>query len=442
MFGVIYVRALPSSIILVSDTIWNMTGWIPKISTTAGKISTNVFYQLLGKVIGAGTTFFITTYLAHLFGPHGYGDVVKIVTYVSGFFIISDFGFNAIYLKDAQKVYALPSLILLRTVLSFVLVCLSYLLLRVIPIGAIDGYTSSVRFGILLYAPAILFQTVITTVNAVFQKHLRYDYSLYAISCGSIVSLFALFILPKFFFSPSVIGATIYLSASITTSIAAFLFLQRLENISMHINVAYTKVLLLSSIPVGITLVANILYAHADSVVLTLTRTTREVGTYGLAYRFFETLLVIPTFVMNAAYPILLTTSKHSPVSLFHRYKKLVISLFTLSIVVAVVSWICAPLLSYIRLDFIESVDYIRILILSLPFYFLSSLMMWMLFIFNKRWELACIYIIAMAVNIGANILLVPDHGAMYSAWITVYSEGLVLAATYSLVSRMWKTNI
>lgn len=416
-----------------------MTEWVPKISTTAGQISTNVLYQLLGKVVGAGTTFFITTYLAYLFGPHGYGDIVKIVTYVSGFFIIADFGFNAIYLNDAQKVYALPSLIFLRSALSLVLLCISYLLLHFIPIGAIDGYTSSVRFGILLYAPAIIFQAVITTVNAVFQKHLRYDYSLYAISCGSAISLLALFLLPNFFSSPSFIGSLIYLSASIVTSIAAFLFMQRLEKISMHVSFAYTKLLLLSSIPVGITLIANILYAHADSVVLTLTRTTREVGTYGLAYRFFETLLVIPTFIMNAAYPILLQTSRSSPASLFHRYKKLTLLLSALSIIVMVISWICAPLLSYIRLDFIESVVYIRILILSLPFFFLSSLMMWMLFIFNKRWELSCIYLVAMVINIGANIVYVSTYGAYASAWITVWSEGLVLIATYSLLSRVWK---
>ncbi len=410
----------------------------PKSSSAAIQISTNIFYQLAGKIVGAGTTFFVTLYLARLLGPLGYGDIVKVVMYVSAFFIIADFGFNAVYLSDAQTQYTFPSLFFLRLLWSFVLLGIAYVLLGVVPVGINDGYTLVVRTGILLYAPSILFQSIITTSNAVFQKHLRYDYSFYSVSFGSFVGLFALYFFSTIPFSPPLIGAGVYLSASIASAVFAFICMSRLERLTTHYNGEYMKKLFVASFPVGLTLMANLIYAHADSVILTLTRTTIEVGTYGFAYRFFETILVIPTFIMNASYPILLTSKQQSFISLVTRYRKLGFALTLLSVVFGVSVWILAPFLSVIRPDFSTSAEYLRILALSLPLFFLSSLVMWMLFVFNKRWELSVIYLIAMVINIGANVLFVPTYGAHASAWITLCSEALVLVATHSVLLRAW----
>ena len=418
-----------------------MSFWFKKSSPIVAQISANVLFQLAGKIVGAGTTFFITLYLARLLGPYGYGDIVKVITYVSAFFIIADFGFNAVYLVDSQKSYTLSSLFLLRLAWSFLLLILAYILLRFLPIGVYDGYTTAVRLGIFLYAPSIIFQSIITTANAVFQKYLRYDYSFYAVSFGSIIGLISLYVLSRVPYSPSFIGAGVYLSASFSTALIAFFYMHRLENVSSRYRFSYMKKLFVASLPIGITLVANLIYAHADSFVLTLTRSTVEVGTYGFAYRFFETLLVVPTFIMNASYPVLLASKNQSAASLTNRYRKLFTSMIILSVTIAVGVWFMAPLLSIVRPEFIESSSFIRILVLSLPLFFLSSLVMWMLFVFNKRWELAFIYAIAMVINIGANILLVPLYGAYASAWITIFSEALVLAATYSVLWAAWREN-
>lgn len=415
-----------------------MSIWFKKSSPIAMQISANVLFQLAGKIVGAGTTLFITLYLARLLGSYGYGDIVKVITYVSAFFIIADFGFNAVYLVDSQKLYTLPSLFFLRILWSFALLFAAYALLRFFPIGVYDGYTKAVRLGIFLYAPSIIFQSIITTANAVFQKYLRYDYSFYAVSFGSIIGLISLYVLSRVPYSPSLIGAGVYLSASFSTALVAFLYMRRLENVSTRYRFSYMKKLFVTSLPIGITLVANLIYAHADSFVLTLTRSTVEVGTYGFAYRFFETLLVVPTFIMNASYPVLLASKKQSMITLKSRYKKLLVSMGLLSVVISVGVWFMAPLLSIVRQDFFASVSFIRILVLSLPLFFLSSLVMWMLFVFNKRWELAFIYVAAMLINIGANVLLVPLYGAYASAWITICSEALVLAATYSVLWRVW----
>jgi O-antigen/teichoic acid export membrane protein len=186
--------------------------------------------------------------------------------------------------------------------------------------------------------------------------------------------------------------------------------------------------LLVPAIPLGITLIFNLVYFRADSVVITLTRPTAEVGIYGLAYKVFEVILVFPTFFMNAVYPLMVseTVGKSNG-----RLKKIFMSSFLFllatSVVAVLVLWFAAPLLSLIKSDFTPSVGALRVLSLGLPFFFVTSTTMWALIALKKQKALAGIYGVSMIVNIVGNILLVPQYGFMAAAWLTVACEGLVL---------------
>src|SRR5207244_1517417 len=101
--------------------------------------------------------------------------------------------------------------------------------------------------------------------------------------------------------------------------------------------------LLLPSLPLGITLLFNLVYFRADSIILTLTRPTAEVGIYGLAYKVFEIVLVFPTFFMNAVYPLLLE-KQNFQFSIFNFQSKTVLRksfliLFATSFIAAVTLW-------------------------------------------------------------------------------------------------------
>jgi O-antigen/teichoic acid export membrane protein len=198
------------------------------------------------------------------------------------------------------------------------------------------------------------------------------------------------------------------------------------------------------SAPLGITLLFNLVYFRVDSIILTLTRTTAEVGVYGLAYKIFELPLVIPTFFMNALYPVMLEHTVHGTRYTESEYisvlKKSAGLLFAGSLIVIGALWIGAPIISFIRTDFVGGTQVLRVLALGLPFFFLSSLTMWTLIAKKKQTLLAVIYFISMIVNVLLNMIFIPRFGYMAAAWITVGSEGFVLAMSgYSAVHLMGK---
>ena len=416
---------------------------VPDEQSVRSSVAWNTSSQLLARGIGALTTFLITLVVARRFGAQGLGDFVKITTYLAFFYLIADFGVNAIYLqrtplpsktKEPASDTAWEDLLVLRICLSGLLVVMAALSLFLLPHGSAQGYTDFVRMGIILFTPSIVFQAIITTANALFQKYLRYDMSTIALGIGSVVSVALIYFITRQ--SEPVTGvlfAVLALLAGAAATAGTGLILTRKFHRIAHSSISFPRVrsLFFASAPLGITLIFNLIYFRVDSIILTLTRSTAEVGVYGLAYKVFELFLVFPTFFMNSVYPIMVRTvdrDQHADKQNFsHLVMRSAVVLGGLSLVATGIFWTAAPIVAWIRSDFAAGVGAARILALGLPFFFLSSLAMWILIAKKQQMLLVKIYGVSMIVNILLNVLCIPTYGYTAAAWITVISEAIVL---------------
>jgi O-antigen/teichoic acid export membrane protein len=401
-------------------------------------LAVNTTAQIVARAVSAVTTFIITMIIARRFGADGFGDFVKITTYVAFFYLIADFGFNAIYL---QRRDAWEDLLVLRLIVSSLLVLAACAILVLLPHGSAQGYTPLVRTGILLFLPSIVLTALTTTGNALFQKYLRYDLSAIAVTAGSLASLvFVSIATTSAVFNQTIVSVTtaILVGTAVTTLVALSLT-RTLERVH-HTVFSLPRIwfLFAASIPLGLTLLFNLVYFHVDSIILTLTRSTWEVGIYGLAYKVFELTLVFPTFFMNALYPIMLGSQEKKLKKVLIRSSVflLLISFFSIGVL-----WIGAPILTLVRNDFASCIPVLRVLSVGLPFFFLSSLTMWILIARKKQMLLLVIYGISMIINIALNSFYIPSYGYMAAAWITVASEALVLLISCIVIVKIYNTN-
>lgn len=66
----------------------------------------NTLYQIFTKFLTSGVGFLTTLLIARYVGVDGYGAFTQVTAYVALFYLIVDFGLNAIYLqKDQQHVF-------------------------------------------------------------------------------------------------------------------------------------------------------------------------------------------------------------------------------------------------------------------------------------------------------------------------------------------------
>lgn len=420
--------------------------WLPKGSMRQ-LVATNTVSQLVGRLISTGAMTVMSLLLARQFGSVGYGDFVKITTFVGFFYLFADFGLNAAYVQgsieslDRESTISWQRLFGLRIVMSILLMGLLYGILSLFPQTVGQGYTELVRLGIILLSPAIIVQATITTTNALFQKLLRYDLATGAQNIGSIFMLLLAFALVYTSATHGpMIGVLALFAGSLGTAIAALYYVQKIHG---KIFPIFNRLQMLrdvqATLPLGLTLIFNLIYFHSDSVILTLTRSTAEVGIYGLAYKVFELPLVVPIFFMNAVYPLLLKSRQNDLQSsekiFWLSLKVLVIG----SVIIGIGLWMLAPLFVYIRPEFVMSILALRVLLLGLPVFFVSALLMWILISQKQQWNLLKVYTAAMIFNMGLNIVYIPRYGYVAAAWITGISELFICILSFALVIRKFR---
>lgn len=397
------------------------------------KIAANTLVQIIGKIISSGSSFLVTILLARTYGPVGYGDFEKITAFVFLFYLVVDFGFNAIVLNKIRKKEstkeALYGLVLGSRIIlgAFVLfLCLS--LLPFLPGSSFQGYTGFVKLGIILISPTIFLQGLISTNNLLFQENLRYDKSILASSLSSLFFL-ALVYLVSLFNLPLIFVLFSFLSSSLMSVFLSF-YLVRSFIISFVPVFNFNKIfsLIKETLPFGITLVFNILYFRGDLLLLTMYKSTTEVAYYGLAYRFFEFALVFPTFFNNALYPILLEKKEEN----FEKAKNLFLLscgfLLGVGLIAGLMLFLASPyLISLTSNSFTGSVASLRILSVSLPVFYLTNLFMWFLIAFDRQKLLAPIYGFVMIINLALNYYFIPSYSYLASSVITGITETFIL---------------
>lgn len=394
-------------------------------------IAGNTIVQLVGKFITAGITFLITLVIAYYYGAFGYGEFTKMMAFVSLFYLIADFGLNAVWLKERGGDHHMPFAVLLltRLIWSGALVLVALVVLVFLPFDPVsgDGFNSLVKMGSILLLPTIVTQALFVSYNALFQKALRYDRSVLASGIGSVVTIALVYLASRARLPVSVLVVS-YTVGGIVLALAGGILAKRFGD---HAHLFTKQVrsgswrLLTLSLPLGISLVMSLIHFKADIVILTLYRTTIEVGTYGLATKFFEFMLTIPIFYMNAVYPLLLNSKFETRNSKLRMHSMYI--LLGLSLVFMIGGFFLAPYITLIKDEFAESVVSLRLLLISLPLFFISALYMWIVIATGARWVLVWIYGASMIVNIGLNLIFIPRYGAPAAAITTGVSEAVIL---------------
>src|SRR3989338_5739660 len=378
------------------------------------KVIYNTGAQIFGKAITAATTLLITVLIGRALGEAGYGDFTKIFVFVGYFYTLGDFGINTIYIKLANEknnLVLLRSLIGLRLFGTVFLALTAILVSFLIPYNTETGigFSPVVKFGIILASLTIVTQGLFTTTNAFFQRILRYDLSTIAAIFGSLVVLAGTIV--TFISKGGLYGYAI-----------SYLIFQRTKTFILpKFSLGDAKTFLSKSWPVGLALLFNLIYFRVDVFILASTRSSSEVGLYGLAYQFFEASLAIPIFFANALYPIL-AGLYHRDLNQFKKQVSVWLKLLTVFSLLLVFGLVVASFLIPIIYQggFAGSVKALQILAVGIPFFFISALLWHVLIIFDKQKYLIIVYEIGAAVNLIANLIFIPHFGYLAASIITV----------------------
>lgn len=405
------------------------------------KIALNSGFQFLARLISTlsilGVTFLITQNLS----KQVWGDFVAITSYIAIFSLVVDFGLNGIIVKlinakEETEKY-IENLFGLRILLAIFSIFLALAVLSFLP------HSSTVKFGIIVGLFMLVAQGVFNTAGAVFQKEQRYDKFAFADILGSLTIFLLSFIAVNLRADLSVLIAIFAAGTGVKAVIGFVMVAATFEKKGILFDFGLWKSLIISALPLGLVMVFSQINANIDKQIIALSNAepiislgpSVAIAVYGLAYRFFDFAIAIPGFIVNSSYPVLLEKQKENKETLGKDVSDLTIAMFILGGVLAIFGWLVSPMVINIFGDYQASVLPLRILLLGLPFFFISALFLWVTVTINKEKVLPFIYLFATLFNIVANLIFIPNFGYNAAAVITVVTEILVLALLFLLIN-------
>lgn len=400
-------------------------------------VTKETFWQLVGKVGSLVSTILVLGIITRTYGETGLGINTLTFTYLAFFYLSADLGLNAYVLQrmhqhpeDANKLFNL------RFYLSIMLSLLALMLLPFLPFNNYQ-FNLSVAIGVL----TVVGYGVVNSANLIFQYNSGYKYSAIASLVGVLGVLPLTLVLVYLRVSVEFLALTSLLTWFIN-SVVSLNLVKRFYKFKLILpELSFFKVTIRGAWPIATTLIINTLYFRVDSFILTADYNFSEVGSYNLAYQVFQNVIVLPTFIMNGYYPLMLKSLNESKAVFFEQFKKMMLILLGLSAIAALGGWFLAPLIVRILAGkgFLGSVESLKLLSLSYPAFFVSSLFIWVLMAFKKYKVMFLIYLFGFMVNVILNLIFIPKFSYIAASWVTVICEYLILCLQLIILVPVFK---
>ena len=417
-------------------------------SNTTTKVAANTIYQVVGKVISMSITMLAVIIITRTYGREDYGAFSLMQSWPALFFVIVDFGINAVAARELSRDWSkankyLGNILVIRFLFSLLLVVFLSIALSFFP------YSLELKNGIRLGLFILVTQSLYSTTNIFFQVKLKYDLSTIAYICGYIVIFLLIIILSGLKIDIMWVNFS-YVVGGVITFILSLLFLKKLSVVPIFsFDKNLFKYLITSSLPIGIMFIFSQMSFKEDALMLSILKlpssyelsNTESVAIYSLAYKVFEVLLVLPTFFMNSVYPVLVLDMEKGESILKKTFSKVIrFSLFS-GVLVGLLGIIFAPLA--IRIlggeGFNQSIDVLKILSGGIFIFYLTSPISWLIMTLGYQKYLPWIYFVSFSFNMILNLIFIPKYSFYGASWITVASEFIVLILLLIFARKSWR---
>lgn len=403
----------------------------------AARVAHNTIMQLIGKIastiLGLAAISVITRYL----GQEGFGQYTIILTFLSFFGVIIDFGLTLVTTQmisqsGADQTKIINNLFTIRLISAIIFLGLAPIAIIFFP------YAEIVKTGAILASLSFLFIALNQIFIGLFQKELRMDKAAWSEFYSRLVLLLGVIIVA--YYKLGLLGVMAVTSVS---SAINFLFNLSFARPWVKIKLAFDKDIWFQIVdkswPLAITIFFNLIYLKADTLILSLIKTPAEVGIYGAAYKVIDILISIPFMFAGLVLPILSLKWAEKNTEGF---KDVFQKSFDVMVIMAVPMFFGTQFISLQTMtlvagqEFASSAGALRILIGAAGIIFLGTIFSHAVIAINQQKKLIIGYVFTSLTALIGYLIFIPVYSYYGAAWMTIYSEAVIALFTAYL---FWK---
>ena len=389
----------------------------------------NISYTSIGQFLNMIFAFILLPLAARYLGDEGFGKYSLASTLMFFVMLFSDLGLETLMTREfARKKKIAPKLISFAMgakigLLPFAItVMFLYLLFT-----SHDVETKQVILIFIGVGALGSFSQVMLSVFRGFEK-MQYEASSNLFEKALLVVL-SLFVFLNGF-GVRTFATAFLIAAFIKMLLVVFLISQKFFKFKISFSLPKNVLLLRSSLFFGISVFLAMSYNRIDIIMLSSMKTMQEVAWYSAAYRLLNLTYIISSVLVTSFLPQL-SQAVHE--------KQLLSSLFFKG--VKLIALIAIPMVPFIYLlareivlvlfgsEYLGSIIAIRILVFAAFAQMFNSFFVGIFIATKKQNVITFLQIIALIINVGLNLILIPKYTYMGAAFTTIITEFFLLVA-------------
>ncbi len=405
---------------------------------TSAKVAYNTTIQIISKVISTILMLFAIAIMTRYLGQSGFGQYTIIITFLSFFGVLADLGLTLVTTQlisqpnNDEKTF-INNLFTLRFFSALFFLGLAPLVVFFMP------YEPIVKLGIAIITLSFFFIALNQIMVGLFQKHLK----MIAVAVAEIISKIILLVgmIVIVYLNKGLTGIMIIsVLASAVSFFVHFGYAQKIVKIKFRFDFPLWLEIIKKSWPLTLTIVFNLIYLRADTLILSLIKDPSEVGIYGASYRIVDFLTTLPFMFCGVILPLLTISWANSQID---KFKKIMQKSFDAIIIITIPMLIGTQLVSkqIISLiagtEFIASGEVLKILILATSAVFFGCLFSHAVIALDKQKKMIPFYLLTAVTSVAGYLYFIPKYSYFGAAWVTVYSELLIALASFVLVVKI-----
>jgi len=401
-------------------------------------IAHNTAIQVAGKVIstllGLATVAMMTRYL----GPTGFGHYTTIIAFLQFFGIVVDLGLSLVVVQmtsedPAREQSVARNIFTLRLISAAVILGLA-------PVAALwFPYPPLIKVGIALTSLSFFFISLNQILIGLFQRQLKMATVAVAEILGRVVlvgGVALVFIWDKGFLP--IMGVIVI--GSLVNLLVNTWRIRRYYHLGLAFDWSVWREALQRSWPIAVSIVFNLLYFKADTVILSLYHSAADVGIYGATYKVLEVLTQLTYLFMGLILPIYTATWAQKN---FDGFKDALQKAFDATALMALpmvvgLFLVASPIMVIVAGgDFAASGPLLRILIFATAAIFFTNVFTYAIVAANLQKRMLWGFVAAAVVGLIGYFVFIPTYSYWGAAVMTLVVEVFV---TFYAVAVIYRT--
>ena len=396
-------------------------------------ISSDIAVQLVGRFANLAIGIVVTALLARTLGNSGFGVWSTLLAISSLLGVIGNMGIEQVALRCAaaepeREPQWLGALLVIRLLLS-----LLALALCIGTVVLIAPSHEALIAGIVMML--CLLTGAVSSLRVAFQLRVRNSYSIAAMTVQSV--LWGAVVVWGYETGAGIVALAI--GFTVTTSFASLLqgaLALRMTRVRFSEFRRHSIELIRVGVPIAVGGALVIGYGQIDQVLVFKIAGSREAGFYGAAYRLFSQSSFVPVSVSTTVFALLAASFAADR----ERFRVLLQTSLELVLAAAIGAFALTAVYSSEIVSLLYGQGFSRaaaalpVLMGAFVLVSLGYLQDLLVIISRQQKRFVIAAVLALALNVGLNVALIPRYGFMAAAWITVATELFVVAARWVIV--------